>query len=122
MPVEVGIQELPEELTADDAVDAVYGDDLRWAEDKLRQGLSVLIECDKQLVSYVYSQIRSRLREERDGRRIACRFVSCVPSNHGCCEWLIWIAGRSGIGFRGQERFDVGSVGGRVVPPLTTCA
>jgi cell division protease FtsH len=79
MPVEFSISELPEELTPEDAVDAVYGDDIRWAEDKLRQGLSVLFECDKQLVSYVYSAIRSRLREERDGERMTCRFVSGRP-------------------------------------------
>lgn len=79
MPVEFPITELAEELTNDDAVEAVYGDDIRWAEDKLRQGLSVLFECDKQLVSYVYSQIRGRLREERDGKRIQCRFVSGRP-------------------------------------------
>jgi uncharacterized protein (DUF488 family) len=28
-------------------------------------GLSVLFECDKQLVPYVYAQIRGRLREDR---------------------------------------------------------
>ena|SRR5437868_215148 len=53
---------------------------------------------------------------------IACRFVFCVPANHGRREWLVWIAGGNGIGFRGQERFAVGSVWERVVPPLTTCA
>src|SRR5580704_1924731 len=79
MPVEFAIQDLPEELTPEDAVEAVYGDDIRWAEDKLRQGLSVLFECDKQLVSYVYAQIRARLREERDGVRMSCRFVSGRP-------------------------------------------
>src|SRR5581483_10079387 len=79
MPVEFAISELPEELTNEDAVDAVYGDDIRWAEDKLRQGLSVLFECDKQLVPYVYAQIRTRLREERDGQRMNCRFVSGRP-------------------------------------------
>src|SRR3954462_2584110 len=79
MPVEYPIAELPEELTNEDAVEAVYGDDIRWAEDKLRQGLSVLFECDKQLVSYVYASIRSRLREERDGQRMNCRFVSGRP-------------------------------------------
>ena len=79
MPVEFSIAELPEELTPEDAVDAVYGDDIRWAEDKLRQGLSVLFECDKQLVSYVYGAIRSRLREEREGQRMTCRFVSGRP-------------------------------------------
>ncbi len=79
MPVEFPIAELPEELTNEDAVEAVYGDDIRWAEDKLRQGLSVLFECDKQLVPYVYASIRTRLREERDGQRMQCRFVSGRP-------------------------------------------
>ncbi len=79
MPVEFAIKDLPQELTPEDAVEAVYGDDLRWAEDKLRQGLSVLFECDKQLVPYLYAQLRSRLREERDGHSMACRFVSGRP-------------------------------------------
>jgi cell division protease FtsH len=79
MPVEFPIQDLPEELLAEDAVEAVYGDDVRWAEDKLRQNISVLFECDKQLVPYIYAQMRSRLREERDGVRMQCRFVSGRP-------------------------------------------
>src|SRR5262249_46734541 len=80
MPIQYPIRDLPEELTHEDAVQAVYGDDVRWAEDKLRQGLSVLFECDKQLLPFIYAEIRSRLREERDGRRLECRFVSGRPA------------------------------------------
>src|SRR5262249_38913615 len=80
MAVEHAIQDLPLELTLDDAVEAVYGDDLRWAEEKLRQRLSVLIECDKQVVPYLYTALRSRLREEREGRALRCRFVSGRPA------------------------------------------
>jgi cell division protease FtsH len=79
MPIQHPITDLPEELTHEDAVQAVYGDDLRWAEEKLRQGLSVLFECDKQLLSFVYAELRTRLREERDGRKLQCRFVSGRP-------------------------------------------
>src|SRR5581483_7717918 len=79
MPVEFPIQDLPEALLLEDAVEAVYGDDVRWAEDKLRQNISVLFECDKQLVPYIYAQMRSRLREERAGARMQCRFVSGRP-------------------------------------------
>ncbi len=49
MAVEIPIHSLPLELSADDAVEAAYGDDLDTARDKLVQGLSVLVECDKQL-------------------------------------------------------------------------
>ena len=79
MPIHFPIKDLPEEMTHEDAVNAVYGDDIRWAEDKLRQGLSVLFECDKQLLPYIYAELRARLREERDGRRLQCRFVSGRP-------------------------------------------
>jgi len=71
----IRIADLPKELTEDDSVGIVYRDDLDWIEDKLRQGLSVLIECDKQLTLYLYKAIRRRLKR-RGATRMRCRLIS----------------------------------------------
>ena len=71
----IAISDLPLELTEDDAVGLVYREDLDWVEDKLRQGLSVLIECDKQLTLYLYKAIRRRLKR-RGTSRLGCRLIS----------------------------------------------
>lgn len=77
----VSIDTLPQELTFDDATEAVYRQDLDWIEDKLRKGLSVLIECDKQLTLYIYKAIRSRLRRRSAETRIRCRLISGHAGN-----------------------------------------
>ncbi len=71
----IPISDLPLELTDDDAVGLVYRDDLDWIEDKLRQRLSVLVECDKQLTLYLYKALRRRLKR-RGASRLGCRLVS----------------------------------------------
>lgn len=58
----VQIASLPQELTYDEAVEAAYREDLDWIEEKLRQNLSVLVECDKQLANYIYKALRRRFR------------------------------------------------------------
>jgi cell division protease FtsH len=58
----IPISNLPIELTVDDAIEAAYRDDIGWIEEKLRLGLSVLVECDKQLALHLYRAIRTRLR------------------------------------------------------------
>ncbi len=72
MALEIPIDALPRSLTADDAVEAAYGTELDEVRDKLIQGLSVLVECDKQLTLYLYRALRSRFRAagERDRRRL----------------------------------------------------
>ncbi len=80
MPIEFPISDLPVDLTVEDAVEAAYGDDLDWIAGKLRKEVSVLVECDKQLVTYFYAAIRGRLREAGpEGRALRCRFVSGQP-------------------------------------------
>lgn len=59
----IPIATLPLELTPDQAVEAVYGRELDHILDKLLQGLSALVECDKQLTYYVYRALRTRLRQ-----------------------------------------------------------
>lgn len=56
------IDQLPTQLSYDEAVEAVYREDLDWIEEKLRARLSVLIECDKQLSNYIYKALRKRFR------------------------------------------------------------
>ncbi len=53
---------MPTQLSYDEAVEAVYREDLDWIEEKLRARLSVLIECDKQLSNYIYKALRKRFR------------------------------------------------------------
>lgn len=79
MPIDFPIRDLPVDLTLEDAVEAVYGDDLNWIADKLRRQVSVLVECDKQLVTWLYAAVRSRLRDASGGRAMRCRFIAGQP-------------------------------------------
>ncbi|MDH5523098.1 MAG: AAA family ATPase [Desulfobulbaceae bacterium] len=58
----IPITELPKELSTDATVELTYREDLDWIEAKLRLGLSVLVECDKQLTLQVYRALRTRLK------------------------------------------------------------
>jgi cell division protease FtsH len=62
-------------LSDDDAVEVVYRDELTWAESRLRQGMSVLIECDKQLTLYLYKAICARLRRQAT-QQVRCSLIS----------------------------------------------
>ncbi len=64
----VPMGDLPVELGHDDAVEFAYRKDLDWIEHKLRLGLSVLVECDKQLTLYLYKCLRRRLKREPQRR------------------------------------------------------
>jgi cell division protease FtsH len=64
---QIPIDTLPEELADQDAVEAVHGEDLDWIARRLGQRLSVLVECDKQLVPYVYVALRARARAAAAG-------------------------------------------------------
>lgn len=79
MSIQHKIDDLPAELTLAEAVEAVYGQDMEWIEDKLRQGMSVLIEADMQLVPYLSALARSRLRASGQGGSFRCRFVTGAP-------------------------------------------
>jgi cell division protease FtsH len=62
----IPISSLPTNLTPEEAVEAVCRDDLDWIRDKLVLGLSVLVECDKQLTFYLYRALRSRVKSRGD--------------------------------------------------------
>jgi cell division protease FtsH len=56
------ISQLPSELTHQQAVEVTYQADLDWVEEKLDRRISTLIECDKQLVLYLYRALRRRMK------------------------------------------------------------
>jgi len=72
----VSIDTLPTELTFDQTIEIVHRQDLDWLENKLRQGLSVLVECDKQLTLYLYRAIRKRLKRGSAEEKLRCRLLS----------------------------------------------
>src|SRR5215469_5074318 len=62
MSVLIREKDLPQELTAEAAVEAAYCSELAEVASKLQRGLPTLIECDKDLGPYLYLNIRNRLR------------------------------------------------------------
>ena len=76
MPIDFPLANLPTDLSLEDAVEAGYGDELDWVAGKLRQNVSTMVECDKQLVPWFYAAVRDRLRDATAGRALRCRFVS----------------------------------------------
>jgi cell division protease FtsH len=65
MSVFIAEQDLPKQLTIEQAVDAAYARELAEAEDKLKRGLPVLIECDKEVTPYLFMRLRDRLRQAK---------------------------------------------------------
>src|SRR4051812_18344909 len=62
MSVIISETELPQELTAEQAVEAAYATELAEVASKLARTLPCLIECDKDLAPFLYLNIRNRLR------------------------------------------------------------
>jgi cell division protease FtsH len=62
MSVVIKENELPQDLTAEAAVEAAYATELAEVASKLQRGLPTLIECDKDLGPFLYLNIRNRLR------------------------------------------------------------
>ncbi len=79
MPGSVRLASLPEELEPDDAVEIAYGDSLDWVEAKLRRGLSVLVECDKQIVQFLYRKLRDRLKDAARGEPKTVKLLAGRP-------------------------------------------
>ncbi len=65
------LRKLPDTLTAADAVEAAYGDLLAETVRRLKTGLPVLVECDKDMTIAVYKLIRDRLKKDK----IQCLFL-----------------------------------------------
>lgn len=65
----VPIETLPIDVRVEDAVELACANDVTFVEERLRRGMSVLVECDKELALYVYLAIRGRLRRSAGKER-----------------------------------------------------
>lgn len=57
-------RDLPQSLTADQAVEAAYSAELAEVASKLLRGLPVLVEADKDVAPFLYINVRNRLRAQ----------------------------------------------------------
>ncbi len=86
MSVIISESELPQQLSAEQAVEAAYAETLSDTASDLQRGLPVLIECDKDLGPYLFMNLRGRLRQSDlrclylDGRPPADGPADAMPS------------------------------------------
>lgn len=76
MSIIVSESSLPQELTTDQAVEAAYASDLADITNDLVRGLPVLVECDKDLVPWLFMNVRGRLKQNE----LRCLFLDGRPS------------------------------------------
>lgn len=75
MSVLIAEADLPQELTPDQAVESAYSSELEQVASDLRRGLPVLLECDKDLVPFVFMNVRRRLKQDD----LRCLFLDGRP-------------------------------------------
>ncbi|MBX2803529.1 MAG: AAA family ATPase [Myxococcales bacterium] len=66
----IPIEDLAEVVRTEDAVEAACADDLAFVEERLARGMSVLVECDKELALYLYLSVRSRLKRRKHPHKL----------------------------------------------------
>jgi cell division protease FtsH len=62
MSVFIAEQELPLELSTEQAIEAAYAAELAEVASKLQRGLPCLVECDKDLTPFLFVALRGRLK------------------------------------------------------------
>ncbi|GAB4271582.1 MAG: hypothetical protein Kow0029_09430 [Candidatus Rifleibacteriota bacterium] len=67
--LEVALNDLPRKISPFDAVEQCYQDQLRFATARLKEDVSVLIRCEKQIIPYLQSILKRRLAT--DGKTTA---------------------------------------------------
>src|SRR5947209_15045055 len=77
MSVLIPENELPQELTGEQAVEAAYASEMAEVASKLTRGLPTLIECDKDVGPYLYLNVRNRLRNAQPPLR--CLYLDGRP-------------------------------------------
>jgi cell division protease FtsH len=75
MSVFIPENDLPHELSAEQAVEAAYAAELAEVASKLQRGLPALIECDKDLGPFLYANLRARLK----GANLRCTYLDGRP-------------------------------------------
>jgi len=69
------LQQFADQLEEREVIELAYSEDLAWCQRKLLGRISVMIECEKQMIPWVYMHLRSRLKQKNilmeylDGRR-----------------------------------------------------
>ncbi|PCJ17226.1 MAG: ATP-binding protein [Candidatus Cloacimonadota bacterium] len=58
------VESLPTELSEKQALEYAYSSEINWNIQKLSSGISVLIECEKQLIPWLYMCVRSKLKDQ----------------------------------------------------------
>ena len=63
MSILIAERELPEDLSAEQAVEAAYTSELAEIASDLQRSLPVLVECDKDLAPFLFVNVRGRLKQ-----------------------------------------------------------
>ncbi|MCO4781113.1 MAG: AAA family ATPase [Candidatus Cloacimonetes bacterium] len=72
----IQIENLPNEISEKQALEYAYNSEIAWTVQKLSSGVSVLLECEKQLIPWLYMCVRTKLKNQGytleflDGRAI----------------------------------------------------
>ncbi|HEX5270573.1 MAG TPA: AAA family ATPase, partial [Gemmataceae bacterium] len=75
MSIFIPEKELPQQLTAEAAVEAAYAAELAEVASKLQRGLPCLVECDKDLAPFLFLNVRNRLR----AAKLRCVYLDGRP-------------------------------------------
>src|SRR5437868_3704407 len=75
MSVFIPEQDLPQELSTEQAIEAAYAAELAEVASKLQRGLPALIECDKDLAAFLFVNVRNRLRQHN----LRCLYLDGRP-------------------------------------------
>ena len=89
MSILISEQQLPEDLTTEQAVEAAYCSELAQIESDLIRGLPVLVECDKDLVPFMFINIRARLKQ----RKLSCLFLDGRPREQDAGGMMVGFMG-----------------------------
>ncbi|NUM35836.1 MAG: AAA family ATPase [Candidatus Brocadiae bacterium] len=88
----ISVQSLPQEISLETAIEVAYHDDIQWIEGKLRQGVSVLVACDRDLTDFLLKNIKVHLEKKEqeilymDISAIEMLQVSAVQDIHAWIE------------------------------------
>src|SRR5437868_13254631 len=75
MSVFIPEQDLPQELSTEQAIEAAYAAELAEVASKLQRGLPCLVECDKDLAPFLFLNVRNRLR----AAKLRCVYLDGRP-------------------------------------------
>ena len=72
--MDIAISSLATDISPEETIELAYREELDWIEDKVTKGLSVLVECDKQLTTYLYRALRKRIKQSSSSKQ--CLLIS----------------------------------------------